>query len=429
MARTRRLVVVIAGAIAVMVGASLVLRSAGPERKDPPCRWLAGDLDVHTVYTATRVRDVTSEDAATFALTVEEQAALARNRDLDFLAITDFDDVSAQSDASYGGEGLIWIPGYEHRFAGIAQLLGATKRYASGSSTRSVERVARSLHAEGGVLQVAHTGDRLWPRAYGTSIEPDALEVWFNGPWSYDPGDVDKDMTASIGFYDRLLDEGHRVAVSGGSNSLLRGLYKLAGIGQPTTWVCAQERTVGGVLSAIQEGRSTISHEFPSQGPLTESEAGGGGGADAAESGSGGFTRPPPTGTKVPFVSIEGDRPGGTSFEATLGDDVGVGDPLRVGVFDAPFSVLRLVGDGSRVLDEVEVFSPTFVHEFRVPEGVSWVRAEVFALPEDTVGGPCELGPKVATYCDDRIGMLALSSPIYVSEGPTPTISPGSSGP
>jgi len=121
----------------------------------------------------------------------------------------------------------------------------------------------------------------------------------------------------------------------------------------------------------------------------------------------------------MPFVSMEADRIGGRDFEALIGDTVDPGARLRVGVFDAPFSVLRLVADGSRVVDQVEVFTPTFVHELEVPKDVSWVRAELFARPEDTIGGPCKLRPRTATYCEDRIGMLALASPIYVSREST----------
>lgn len=430
-----RRALVVAGIAAVVGTSSTLILELEPDKGDERrgCTWLAGDLDVQTAYTVTRVRKMDFEAAATFALTLEEQAGLAVNRDLDFLAITDYDDMSALRDPAYGDADLIWIPGYEHPFSGgIAQLLGTTSRFPTGGdSARDVRRIQRSLHRSGGLLQVANPGDRRWPSAYGTRLDPDAVEVWFNGPWSYDPGDVGKNMTASISFYDRLLDSGKRVAATGGSNSLLRGLNKLAGIGQPTTWVCVDEANAAGVLSAISRGRTTISHEFPDQGPLAESEAGGGGGgSDAAESGSGGFTNRPPAGTDMPFVSIEGDRPGGDTFEALVGDVVAPGDRIRVGVFDAPFSVLRLVGDGSRVLDRVEVFTPTFVHELTVPEGVSWIRAELFARPEDTVGGPCRLDPSVATYCDDRIGMLALTSPIYVSKTPPATTSapPGSPG-
>ena len=370
------------------------------------------------------------EEAATFAPTVEEQALNSVNRDLDFIAITDYDDISSQADAAYGTEDLIWIPGYEHPFDGIAQLLGATRRFPrAGDAERDVRRVAASLHRSGGLLQVAHPGDGLWESSYGSRIEPDAVEVWFNGPWSYDPGDIEKDMTRSIRFYDRLLDRGYRVTMTGGSNNLLRGLNKLAGPGQPTTWACVDETSSQGVLDAISDGRTTISHEFPSQGPLAESEAGGGGDAGGvAESGSGGFTNRPPADTDIPFLSMEADRQGGDRFEALLGDVVDRGDTIRVGVFDGPFSVLRLVADGSRVLDQIEVFTPTFVHHFTAPDDVSWIRAELLTDPEDTIGGPCRLDPDVATYCEDRIGMLAVTSPIYVSKRLSTTASPTDSG-
>ena len=417
----------VAAATVVAAGSALILARGPTSSEDRRgCTWLAGDLDVHTAYSVTRVKKMDFEEAATFAPTVEEQAFIAANRDLDFLAITDYDDISSQSDPAFDGDDLIWVPGYEHPFGGVAQLLGATERFARvGDTTGAVRRVQASLHRTGGVLQVAHPGDGQWALSYGTRIEPDAVEVWFNGPWSYDPGDIAKDMTASIGFYDGLLDRGHRVAATGGSNNLLRGLNKLAGPGQPTTWVCADEVSSQGVLEGIGRGRTTISHEFPDQGSLAESEArGGGGDDDGPQSGTGGFTHEPPTGTDMPFVSIEADRAGRARFEALMGDEVAPGDPVRVGVFDAPFSVLRLVADGSRVVDQIEVFTPTFVHEFTAPEDVSWIRAELFADPKDTIGGPCKLDPDVATYCDDRIGMLALTSPIYVSGG-RGTASPG----
>ena len=419
MSQLRRSLMVAMSAAAIgTISVFLIPERTEKEPQQRGCSWLAGDLAAHSAYTITRLRKMDLEQAATFALTVDEQIGLAISRDLDFLAITDYDDVSAQSDPAYINEDIISIPGYEHPFSGIAQLLGTSERFeAAGTSTREVRRVQASLHRSGGLLQVANPGDGRWRSNYGSNIEPDSVEVWFNGPWSYDPGEIGKDMTASIGFYDHLLDDGHRVAATGGSNSLFRGVYKLAGVGQPTTWVCAEDATTQGVLDAIATGRTTISHEFPDQGPLAESEVGGGGlGSDAADSGTGGFTYPPPSGTDMPFVSIEADRRGGKDYEALLGDVIAPGDRIRVGVFDAPFSVLRLVSDRSEILDEVEVFTPTFVHEFTAPEGVSWIRAELFAQPEDTIGGNCKLDPAVATYCDDRIGMLALTSPIYVSK-------------
>lgn len=419
--RLPRIAIVASLGSLVAVVAAMFLTADRPAALEPECRWLAGDLDVHTAYSVISVRpEMPLDQALTFSPDVAEQAALAEQRGLDFIAITDYLDVSAQSDADWGTGDLIWIPAYEHAFGGIAQLLGA-KRLFPTDITRAgdVDRVFTELRGDGGVTQIAQPGDRSWPRAYGTRVEADAVQVWFNGPWAYDPGKVGKDGAASIRFYDRLLDSGHHVAATAGSNSLLRGISKLAGVGQPTTWVCAASPTTQGVLAGIARGRTSISHEYPEQRTAGEGEAAPSGDAardGASASGTGRFRNVPPAGTIQPFVSIEADARGGQRFEALLGDTIAPGDQVRVGVFDAPFSVLRIVADGSRVLDQVDVYSPTFVHAFDAPEDVSWLRAEVYARPEDTVGGPCQLDPDVATYCGNRIGMLALTSAIYVGD-------------
>lgn len=391
-----------------------------PEPEEPPvepfCRWLAGDLDVHSAYTFVSARNEPLEDALTYSPSVEEQADLAFERGLDFLAITDYNDISAQSDPAYGSDGLIWIPAYEHPFAATAQLLGTTELVPVGAvSAREVHRIADSLRRQGGILQVGHPGDGRWPLVYGTRIRPDALEVWLAGPWSYDPGRVGKNQTRAVRFYDRLLDSGHQVAATGGSNSLFRGITKLAGAGQPTTWACAREATSDAVLEAIAAGRTTLAHEFPTQAPLTEGDSGAGAPVPDSPAGDEGFAVPPPN-TANPFVSIEADADGDGEFESLMGDSVPSGAAIRIGVFGGPFSVLRVVSDGSTVLDQTDVFTPTFVHEMVFPDDSTWIRAELFARPEDTVGGVCEVEGRTATYCDDRIGMLAFTSPLYVDD-------------
>ena len=415
------LVVVISTLVGGVV--TFLLRSSGGQSStvsEPVCRWLAGDVDVHTAYTFVSARGRLLDEALTYSPSVQEQADLAAERGLDFLAITDYDDVSAQSDPFYGTNGLIWIPAYEHPFAGVAQLLGVEQTMPVGaSSVAEVRRMIKEIRADEALVQVGNPGDGRWPRAYGTRIGPDALEVWFAGPWSYDPGKIGKDQTLSIGYYDRLLDTGHHVAATGGSNSLFRGITKLAGAGQPTTWVCAPEATVAGVLEGIRAGRTTLAHEFPTQAPLTEGDAGASGGGPAAADGPGNGADPfaiAPPETDIPFVTMEADVDRDGEYEGLIGDSVPAGTPIRVGVFGGPFSVLRLVSDRSMVLDQLDVFTPSFVHELEMPEGSSWIRAELFARPEDTVGGPCDVAARKASYCDDRIGMLALTSPMYAGE-------------
>lgn len=406
---------VAAVAAAVAAGMSFVVREEPPAPVVPTCEWLAGDLDVQTVYSAAKLTDTSLSEVRTFALTIGEQAEIARQRGLDFIAIADLEDVGPQSDPEYGSDGLIWVDGYEHTFGGFAQLLGTEERFPRNRrQPEFVRRVQRSLNADGGILQVAHPGDRYWPRAYGTELAPDAVEVWVNGPWSYDVERGRKDPAFSMSFYDRLLDRGQQVAATAGSSNMERATSKLTGVGQPTTWACVEERSEQGILDAVARGRTTVSHEYPAQGPLADGEGSTSADTSGVDSGTGGFRNVPPEDTDVAFISIEGDA-GDGELEALVGDVVAPGDRIRIGVFDAPFSVLRIVGDGSRVIDQVEVFEPTFVHELKAPQGNTWLRAEVFARPEDTIGGPCRLPRSEATYCGNRLGMLALSSPIYIS--------------
>ena len=410
---SRPVAVAIVGVL-LSAGVALTFSEKRRKRDRASCTWLAGDLDVHSAYTFTRISKRTMEDVLVFAPSVQEQATAAVGRGLDFLAITDYYDVAAQDDPAFGQSGLVWVPAYEHPFAGGAQLLGATQTFSAGDSLKGVRRVADQLREQGGAFQIGQSGIREWAAAYGTALEPDAVEVWFSGPWAYDPGGIGKVPTFSIRFYDELLDKGYEVGATGGSNNQFRGVAKLAGPGQPTTWVCASAATPEAVISAVRSGRTTISHEYPTQGPLTETEAGSPP-PDADRmpgSGTGGFTYRPPD-TQIPFVSIEAQSDSGT--RALLGDRVAPGTEIKIGVFNAPFSMLRLVTDGSRVLDQIEVFSPTFVHRLRAPESSTWIRAEVFARSDDTIGGECDFTTAVAAYCSDRIGMLALSSPIYVA--------------
>lgn len=410
------------------IGLSVLLLDGPPaDDKEPaaPCTWLAGDVGAHTAYSFVSARKTSLEEALLYALSVQEQADLASGRGLDFLAITDYNDVSSQSDAAFGSDGLIWVPGYEHPFAGVAQLLGVSDLIPVGAvSTREVQRVAQQLRDAGGVFQIGHPGDARWARAYGTEIAPDAVEVWFSGPWSYDPGKIRKDQTTAIRFFDRLLDTGHEVAATGGSNSLFRGITKLAGVGQPTTWVCAEEATTDGVLEAIAAGRTTLTHEYPTQGPLTDGENAPKAASPEPQIGDGSFTIPPPE-TEIPFVTLEADADGDGHFESTIGDTVPPGARLRIGVFGGPFSVLRVISDGSTVLEQADVFAPSFVHELEAPRGSTWLRVELFARPEDTAGGNCDVSGPTAKYCDDRIGMLALTSPVFVraesTESPSPS--------
>src|SRR5688500_4022344 len=99
----------------------------------PSCEWLAGGFHVHTVYLAESLAGPGADDpntdpfesfpddpegffgdAITLGWTPGQQGAIAESRDLDFIAITDHDNVDAQLDLPNSGWGLTdQLPGGE----------------------------------------------------------------------------------------------------------------------------------------------------------------------------------------------------------------------------------------------------------------------------------------------------------------------------
>ena len=112
--RFRRLV-----AVALLAGAAVVAPTARAEDAAvvdvPAGTWMAGDLHVHTPYSHDSYGgpgdDNTGlEEAYTAGLTVSQQFALASTRGLDYLAITDHNDVRSQSDPGFGRSGTTSRP-------------------------------------------------------------------------------------------------------------------------------------------------------------------------------------------------------------------------------------------------------------------------------------------------------------------------------
>src|SRR5436190_3568728 len=152
--------------------------------------WLAGDLHVHTTYSHDSYGgpgdDNTGPDQAyTLGHTVTDDFAIAASRGLDYLAITDHNDVRSQSDPGFGAFGVLGLPAYENSLNGHAQMLGATHLFDSGDkSTAAVIAMEDALHAEGGLLQANHPNDPRW--GYGYDVPVDSVEIW-NLPWYYQP--------------------------------------------------------------------------------------------------------------------------------------------------------------------------------------------------------------------------------------------------
>ncbi|HET6815867.1 MAG TPA: CehA/McbA family metallohydrolase [Mycobacteriales bacterium] len=388
--------------------------------------WVPGDLHVHTIYghdtciTPTTAWDPTSTsrdarrscaDAYTVGFTPTQRLQEAFDRGLDFVAITDHNNVVNQTDPDVlawekAHPAFVSVPGYENSQPGHVQMLGATACYGNegridGSiiecdqavadrSATGETALANGLRADGGVFQVNHPSDGNWPGTFGYSVVPDTIEVWNIGPWAYQhPFPASNDNNYSLRWYDGFLRQPGlpEIGVTGGSDTHWVTTDSIQGVGDPTTWVFVHRLSVDGVLEGLREHHTFVSALPP------------------AEQG--------------PQLYLEADRNGDGQFDAIAGDEVGPTATYRVRTVGAvPGSVLRIVTDTGAV--EVPL-GASASYDFTpgqngIPDASIYVRAELLA-PDARAQRTTACDPVVGaqtTACRDDLGMESLSSPIFI---------------
>jgi hypothetical protein len=425
--RTLRLAAGLTTGLALGAGVLAALPAvAKPEHhpKPPAGFWVAGDLHVHTIYghdtciTPTEAWDPDSTDRAArttcedpyvvgFAPATRLDDALTRG--LDFVALTDHNNVVNQTDPDV----IAWksahpdfavVPAYENSQPGHVQMLGARGCYAetglvpgatincdkavTDRSSVGENALADSLRADGGVFQVNHPSDGNWPSRFGYDVVPDTVEVWNIGPWAFQPPlPSSNDNDFSLRWYDGLLRAGNEVAVTGGSDSHWVSTAAVQGIGEPTTWVFVRKLTVAGVLEGLRAHRTFVSALPPA--------------------------------TAGPQLFLEADRDGDGTFEAIAGSETSSRATFRVRTSGAvPGSVLRIVTDSGAFQQQLPVSG---VVTFRpgaggVPTAATFVRAELLA-PDGADARQAGCDPVVGeqtTVCRNDLLMEALSSPVYI---------------
>jgi glycerophosphoryl diester phosphodiesterase len=382
----------------------------------PLCgEWLAGDLHVHTTYShdsyggPNEIAEPLSqvlpgvlpgddntgpEEFYTFGHTVERQFLIGAARGLDYLGISDHNDIRSQSDPGFGAHGVIALPSYENSLSGHAQMHGARRIY---NNAQPLQALADELRADGGVFQVNHPAgesvdwhhDADWAPArdgsYEGDVVPDTVEVW-NIAWLWQPpAPSGNSLDDAVRYWEGWLDRGEKVGLTGGSDNHYVATTPIQGVGQPTTWVFATERSTRGVLEALRAGRTSVSHQPPL--------------------------------LRAPQLQLEADADGDGIYESSLGDTVASGAALRARVANAAGGLLRIVTTGGVQLRvPVPAFTPAFEHRFTVPAGTRWVRAELVepdAAEQRAILCDDALGDQT-TYCRNRLGVLAMSSALYL---------------
>lgn len=354
--------------------------------------WLAGDLHVHTCFShdawCPQGDDNTGADEFyTLSLGVSERFAQAAVAGLDYLAITDHDDVRSASDPGFGTSGVIGVPGYEASFDGHAQMLGAEVRYDAGAeSAAEVAAAAEALRADGGTFQVNHPGYRAERRfagcddvgaldwGYGYDVRPDTIEVW--NPTS--------PTQTALTWWECWLGRGERIGATGGSDSHYGWTAPVHGPGTPTTWVLADSRDRAGVLAAVREGRTSVSRRTP----LT------GGGP----------------------LLLEADGDGDGSFESVIGDEVPAGSRLRVRMEGLPGAgFVRVRANGRTLMDDAPLV-PGRPVELHAPSEPGWVHAALYVVPATATLTP-ECDPALAqsvSLCPHDLLLEGLTSALYL---------------
>lgn len=211
--------------------------------------WYRGELHSHTLH-------------SDGGLTPPQLLAAARDRGLDFLAVTDHNTVSELLEINQPAQGgLLVMPGIElTTFYGHALALGVEEwiDWRTGYNGWTMDDAARATHTAGGLFIIAHPQDIGSPVCTGCRWEypdfdldlADGIEIW-NGGWR---GSNDKNPK-NLQLWRDLQVRPHRLPATAGSDFHGGKDWGNAAV----TWVYARNLSTPALLEGIRQGRLVLS--------------------------------------------------------------------------------------------------------------------------------------------------------------------------
>jgi predicted metal-dependent phosphoesterase TrpH len=250
-----------------MHGAGTAATRSGPWAR--PARdsagWYQGDLHSHTGHSdGYGCQNGQGERAP---CQVSQNIGVARDRGLDFVAVTDHNTTSHHNEMvahQYLHDDLLLLPGQEvTTFYGHANVFGAHETIDfSAPKDELFASIIGQVNERNGLVSLNHpgreTGDACtgcgWNMPHTDYAKIDAIEV-VNGT------DVESSTAGKWFWYDRL-NEGYRIAGIAGSDDHSGGRGSNP-IGTPTTVIYADELSEKGLFEGIRSGRVFIKTRGP----------------------------------------------------------------------------------------------------------------------------------------------------------------------
>ena len=232
-------------------------------------RWYAGDFHVH------------SSESGDATATFEEIYDLARDRGLDFVNLSDHNTTTQHAlVAPFQAEvdDFLFLRGSEvTTYGGHGNTVGNTSyiEHHIGRDGHTIQALLEQVEADGALFIVNHPKlelgdacigcawsyeDTPWDKVAAVELQTGSYQVWplFG--------------SAILGFWDELLDEGHRITGVSGSDDH-RATREPTGIdsqiGTPTSMVLASELSEAAIMEAVRAGRVVVKLRGPDD-PMLE---------------------------------------------------------------------------------------------------------------------------------------------------------------
>jgi len=227
-------------------------------------RWYKGDFHVH------------SRESGDASATLDQIAALAAQRGLDFVNLSDHNTVSQHAlQAAFlaSHRSVLLLRGAEiTTYAGHGNAVGLDDYvdHRIGYAGRTIGGVLDDVAAQGAIFIVNHPtldlgnscigcrwmhGDTPWDRVAGMEL--------ITGNWLFGVGGF---VPQAVAMWDGLLDRGYRIAAIGGSDDHRAGMSTgptASAIGSPTTRVLADNLSEAAVVEAVRRGRTMVQLRGP----------------------------------------------------------------------------------------------------------------------------------------------------------------------